>query len=310
MRPMLLLFVVLTSTACPPTGGRDGCDSDLDCGAQRCIEGGCFECASTADCGDGFCCQGVCRPADEVQERCGCAASPAGTSGNPCGEALDDALCLVDDAVATVANVGQGTCGCGCTPAQGGPICGAPDEAGGAPVCSCADNQDCAGASLDAQDRPHAVSNTCLPNATCSCVTAGGAVSPCEIDGDAPDCSFNGGCRALLADVFHCGVGNRSCLDATTGVVGTGQCFSGGCTCDNAADCQGDDLNVNTCAFPVVDEPSRCVCSGYTKAGVQIACPMELACTIDGCVYAGVPYGTEEELLAELSLAPPTNAAP
>ncbi len=314
LRTLAVIFTLASSSlptallaGCSTGSSGSDCSSDLDCGARVCVDGACVECASNGDCeAQRFCCQGICRPDDEVADRCGCSPSPTGSPGSMCTDERDDALCLVDDAVASTVNVDEGACGCGCTPALGGPICGPPEEAGGSPICGCAVNDECRGASLGGDQRPHEVANTCAPDSTCVCLTTSGPAAACDAQGATPDCSFGDGCRALLSDVAHCGVGGRVCTDPATGIVDTGACLAGGCACDDLADCTGDDLNVNSCAFVVPGEGSRCVCGGYSRGGLQSACPMELACEEGGCVKDGVVYRTEESLLGALGLAAPT----
>lgn len=298
----LILAAVLVS-ACDDPVLRDGeCRSDVDCGAGRvCSANECVECASNADCGDAeFCCQGLCRPGTEIEERCGCGASPAGSPGQSCATVEADSLCLVGGATAVVENVAQGTCGCGCTIEEGGPLCGPPATEGGPPVCSCAGNPDCRRASVDAAGRPHRVADTCTPSATCVCFSLGTATA-CDPDGNTPDCTLSGGCASLFDDPANCGVPARNCLDPSTGIADTGACVAGGCLCDDAADCSGA-VNVNTCAFVSPGEPSRCVCAGYTAGGLQSACPMELECSPNGCVLDGTEHATEESLRSALGV--------
>jgi Cys-rich repeat protein len=277
------------------------CRTDPDCGAGRvCSAGQCVECASNASCADGeFCCQGACKPAAALDDFCGCGASPAASSGQDCSTVDPLSLCLVDDEIATAANVAQGTCGCGCTPARGGPICLEP-EGDGAPVCSCNVNQDCARASPDAEGRPHRVANSCVDPGTspftCICF-AETSRATCDVDGVAPDCT-SGGCRDLRSDPANCGVPGRVCTDEATGIPDTGTCIQGGCSCNASSDCNA--TNANTCTF--VDDVARCVCAGYTSGGVPAACPMELACDTGGCVLDGAAFATEESLRSALGL--------
>jgi hypothetical protein len=276
------------------------CRSDSECGVDRVCGGGrCVQCVSNANCEAGaFCCQGVCRPSSEIDRRCGCGTAATASPGQDCTAVQSDALCLVNDSVATPADVAQGTCGCGCTPDEGGPLCGPPAEPGGAPVCSCLQNADCRKASVDAEGRPHRVANTCAPQNVCVCFTDGPS-APCDPNGGAPDCS-TGGCASLADDVQNCGVPGRSCLDPATGVADSGACVAGGCLCDDASDCAGG--NVNTCAFVVGGEPARCVCAGYTAGGLQAACPMELSCSPNGCILDGIAFSSEESLRSALGL--------
>lgn len=301
-------FAVLLALAALPAllaaGCRDAleCRDDVDCGAGRvCAANQCVQCATNADCADAeFCCQGVCRPAAEIDERCGCGASPQGSPGQSCASVEADSLCLVEDTAAVTANVAQGACGCGCTPEEGGPLCGAPAEPGGAPVCSCAENSDCRRASVDGAGRPHRVADTCTPTSTCVCFSLGTATA-CDPDGATPDCTSTGGCASLVDDPANCGVPARSCLDPATGIADTGACVGGGCLCDDAGDCGGA-VNVNTCAFVAPGQAAQCVCAGYTAAGLQAACPMELECSANGCVLDGTAFATEESLRSALGL--------
>jgi hypothetical protein len=279
------------------------CRDDLDCGAARvCTAGRCAECADNADCEtDSFCCQGACRPEAEIAERCGCGPSPAANPGTSCVDVQADAVCLVGDAVATLDTVAEGACGCGCTPADGGPRCLPPEDGDAEPVCSCAENSDCRKASQDAEGRPHRVADTCTPQDRCVCFSLG-ASEVCDPDGATPDCAASGGCRSFVDDPTSCGVSGRTCTDESTGIADVGACVAGGCTCNDAADCAGAGLNVDTCAFVAAGEPSRCVCDAYSANGAAAACPMELACSAEGCVLDGVALPTQEALLGALGL--------
>lgn len=278
------------------------CSNNEQCGAgQVCsVSGDCVECNVTGDCDAGeFCCQGACLGGDAINDHCGCGTSPAGSAGSACGSSLDTAVCLVGDAVADTSNVSSGVCGCGCTAADGGPICG-PAGDDGAPTCTCEQNTDCRGAAKDAGNRPHRVSDTCTPQGSCVCFSLGTA-DVCDPDSVAPDCASAGGCAAFNTAVDNCGSAGRVCNVAATGIDGTGTCKDGGCTCDAATDCNNG-VNVNACAFVAGEEGARCVCDGYTKGGVEAACPMELACIVGGCNLNGSPIATEEALLGALGL--------
>ena len=301
--------VLLTVAACDnPGGGGPECTADAECGANRvCAAGSCVECAANTDCeAESFCCQGVCQPATEIEQRCGCGPSVGANAGEACNPAeVSNALCLAGDVVANVDTVATGTCGCGCTPAEGGPICAAP-AAGGEPVCSCAENADCRQASVDVLNRPHRVADTCTPPtpvSTCVCFSLG-AANGCDPDGATPDCSSTGGCLSLVDDEANCGKPARSCTAAETGILDTGTCNNGGCTCDAPTDCQAAGLNVNTCAFPggAAAQVLQCLCDDFTAAGAKAACPMELACVEGGCQLDGIAHATDESLRAALGL--------
>ena len=201
-RLFCIAVVVVAVAACDNPGGAADCAADADCGAGKvCAAGTCVECAGNDDCpADFFCCQGACRNNTEVDSLCGCGPALSAFAGEQCNPAdLDNALCLVGDSVAVASNVAQGTCGCGCTPAEGGPICAAPAVAGGAPVCSCAQNADCRQASVDVEAHLHRVADTCTPDSSCVCFSLGTA-NACNPDGALPDCATTGGCLSLVDD--------------------------------------------------------------------------------------------------------------
>lgn len=286
--------------ACEGTNGAE-CVADTDCGAARvCAAGQCVACADNADCGEGqFCCNGECLADSELDRRCGCGASTGGNPGVDCTTVQPAGLCLAGEASATVDTVAQGSCGCGCSPAEGGPLCSAPEEPGLPPVCSCADNTDCRKPSGDSRGIPHRSTDTCNPSSKCVCFATSPATS-CGPDSAAPDCSA-AGCLDLLASAGSCGVASRSCTDPATGTDAAGECVDGGCTCDAATDCQGSGLNVDSCVF--IDSRSSCVCSGYTRGALAAACPMELPCAgAAGCTLDGVSYTTEEAMRTGLGL--------
>lgn len=297
----LTCAAVLAASSCednPPE-----CATDADCGAARvCAAGSCVACADNADCGAGqFCCSGGCLADTELDRRCGCGPAQAGNPGTDCTVIEPAGLCLVGEATATVDTVGQGSCGCGCSAASGGPICGMPEEPGQPAVCSCLDNSDCRVPSADAAGVPHRSTDTCTPGAKCVCYSTPAPSTSCGAAGSLPDCSANSGCVNLLTNASGCGVAGRSCLDPATGLDSGGACVDGGCACDAATDCQGTGLNVDSCVF--VGASARCACSGYTRGGVQAACPMELGCAgAAGCALDGVNYTTEEAMRSALGL--------
>lgn len=293
---------VLLAQACE-TSPPPECVSNADCGAARvCAAGQCVACAQNADCGaDQFCCNGECLADTELDRRCGCGPSSGGNPGADCTVLEPAGLCLVGEASATIDTVGQGTCGCGCSPSEGGPLCAPPDEPGQPPICSCTDNADCRGPSADSRGIPHRSTDTCTPGAKCVCYSTTAPATSCGVDGSAPDCSATSGCVNLLSTATSCGVANRSCEDPAFGTGVGAQCVDGGCTCDAATDCQGTGLNVDSCVF--IGDQSSCVCSGYTRGGVQAACPMELVCGgATGCALDGVSYTTEEAMRTALGL--------
>lgn len=292
-------FLVLP--ACE-TGDPPECVSNVDCGAARvCAAGQCVACAENADCGaDQFCCNGACLADTELDRRCGCGPSTGGNAGADCTTVEPAGLCLVGEASATIDTVSQGSCGCGCSAAEGGPLCAPPEEPGQPPVCSCAANDDCRKPSVDSAGIPHRSTDTCNPSSKCVCYSTSPATS-CGPDSAAPDCSATGGCLNLLTTATSCGIAGRSCVDPATGSGTGGECVNGGCTCDAAPDCQGAGLNVDSCVF--IDASSSCVCGGYTRGGVQAACPMELTCQgAAGCNLDGVNFTTEEALRTTLGL--------
>ncbi len=269
-----------------------------------CAAAQCVECGSNSDCVDGaFCCQGICRPAADIEERCGCGASPTASAGETCTAAeVSNALCLVGDTVATPDNVAQGVCGCGCTPAEGGPICAAPEAAGAQPVCSCSgDNNECKRAAVDTAGRPHRVADICTPDLSCVCFSLGTA-DVCDPDGPTPDCASSGGCQSFVDDPQNCGKPARSCTAAETGIPATGACLGGGCSCDDPTDCRATGLNVDNCAFPGPGRPLQCVCDDFSADGFLAPCPMELACVAGGCLLDGTAFSTDVALRAALGL--------
>lgn len=278
------------------------CDDDVDCGAARvCAAGQCVACDDNADCGAGqFCCGGECLADTEVGRRCGCGPALGGNPGVDCTVLEPAGLCLASGLTASVDTVSQGSCGCGCTAAEGGPICAAPDQPGQAALCSCLENSDCRVPSLDAAGRPHRSTDTCNPSSACVCYAAAATPSACDPDSAAPDCS-SAGCVSLLASATDCGVGGRTCLDPATGLGANGSCIEGGCACDHEDDCAGDALNVDACVF--LGGAARCVCSGYTRAGDPAPCPMALLCAgATGCSLEGASYASEEALRAAFGL--------
>lgn len=297
--------LVFAASACvlPPLDAE--CQQNPDCGATKvCAAGKCVQCAANADCAvDNFCCQGECLGASSVEAHCGCGPALSASAGDACDPAArDTAICLVGDVVATSVNVAQGTCGCGCTAAQGGPICEAPAVAGEQPTCSCNENADCKKAAVDLGSQPHRVADTCTPDSSCVCFSLGTAAA-CDPDSATPDCASEGGCQALGTDPQNCGQAGRSCTAEATGVLDTGVCVAGGCSCSGLGDCVGADLNVNDCVFPTVDaEETRCVCNSFTVDGVRTACPMELVCAVGGCVLDGTAFATDTALRAALGL--------
>lgn len=288
--------------ACDGDGGARECSADGDCGAGLVCTGDfqCAQCDDNGDCGaDSFCCRGQCHGAADVNTLCGCGPALSGNAGTDCNSVDADALCLVGDVGATPANVSAGVCGCGCTPAEGGPICNDPLEPGGAPVCSCLENADCRGPSVDATGRPHLATDTCSPDSSCVCFRAADQAA-CDADSATPDCTSDG-CQSLDDDINNCGIAGRVCSDPANGVDdGSGTCIEGGCQCDQQSDCGAG--NVDTCFL--FDEGLRCVCDGYEANGVKSACPIESDCVAEGCVIDGVPYATQDDLLAALGVAP------
>jgi hypothetical protein len=300
-----MAIAIAAIVACEPRNDDDGCTNNADCAVGRiCVAGTCAECAGSGDCAaDQFCCQGACLPESETERRCGCSPTLNGNPGADCTASAELQLCLVDGAVATRDDVDQGACGCACTPAQGGPLCAPPEEAGGTPRCTCEENVDCRGASSDALGRPHRSADTCTPptpTSSCVCFSTGNA-TVCDPDGETPDCTSVGGCASLATDILNCGVPARSCSDAATGLDdGSGTCIEGGCECNADSDCVGEGLNVDSC--DIVGDSARCICDDYTRAGEPAACPMELECVTGGCSLDGVVFATEEDLKAELDV--------
>jgi hypothetical protein len=292
--------LMLSASTCGPEVPAPECTSDADCGAERCVASTCVACASADDCADGgFCCRGACLASTELEANCGCGASPAASAGADCG-ASENALCVAAGLTVTPSTVAEGQCACTCSAAEGGPTCEAPPAPGEAPLCSCAENSECRGATEDSDGQIHRVADTCTPQGSCVCFSLGTA-NVCG--GATPDCASAGGCASFGDDVDNCGVAARVCTDEATGIAGTGACVTGGCTCNDAGDCQGAGLNVNSCAFVEAGEPSRCVCSGYQlQAGGPSACPLELECVAGGCELDGVAHATEAALRQALGL--------
>ncbi|MCC7073036.1 MAG: hypothetical protein IT383_17065 [Deltaproteobacteria bacterium] len=301
LKLLVLAVASLGGMACEVFDSAE-CHADADCGAARvCAAGQCVACADNADCGAGqFCCGGECRAESEIDRRCGCGPSTGGNPGVDCTAIEPAGLCLAGGVTAGPDTVSQGSCGCGCSAAEGGPICGAPDEPGQAALCSCAENGDCRTPSVDAAGRPHRSTDTCNPSSKCVCYATSAPSTSCGPDGPAPDCSDTG-CVNLLESATDCGVAGRNCLEAATSVDGGGSCVEGGCTCDHEDDCAGANLNVDTCVF--IGGSARCVCSGYTRAGTQAPCPMAIACAgAAGCSLDGASYTSEEALRAAFGL--------
>jgi Cys-rich repeat protein len=295
----VVAVVALSVAGCPPPDDAE-CASDSQCGSgQVCAAGSCVECDDNGDCeATEFCCKGECKAEADIANFCGCGTAEGGSAGAVCGDAIETSLCLVDGELANLANVSSGTCGCGCTVADGGPLCTPSAVAGEETKCTCANNEQCRGAAEDATGRPHVVSDTCTPDDSCVCFSLGTA-NVCDINSATPDCASAGGCRAFDTDVANCGSAGRVCNVAATGIEGTGTCLSGGCTCDVPGDCTGG-VNVDSCAFAGPDGPLRCVCAGYTSGGVAASCPMELECVAGGCQFGAEIFATEEALRARL----------
>lgn len=285
-----VVVVVLGFTAALVVDGCDPgtCRADGDCATGVCIDGGCFDCRTSDDCPGGTCCNGSCTAAD-VDDICGCAAAPRGDRGTSC----EASLCLVGRERATSATVGDGVCDCPCSPADGGSVCIADASATDGFVCGCDRNDPvgtCEGASIDVNGIPHRPADTCSPTSSCVCFAAGGTCGAGE------NCTADG-CINLDSD-DNCGVANRVCSNAATGVV-DGVCNDGGCTCDAPSDCRGEGLNVDDCAFGRGDV-LQCLCNGYVADGDQAPCPLGLPCVEGGCRFDGSVYATKEALLDAL----------
>jgi hypothetical protein len=290
----LPLCALLSTLACEPAAE---CRVDADCSSdEHCSTAGtCVGCLDSGDCAAGsVCCRGSCA-AVEVEGACGCEAAPNGDNGTACV----DKLCLVGDARATAANIADGVCSCPCDPGTGGTVCTIDDVAENGFTCGC-DREDpvgtCEAPSVDVNGIFHRPADTCSPDETCVCFAGGGTC------GAAEDCT-SAGCVDLVSDVTNCGVAERTCTDPTTGVV-DGVCNNGGCACDVPTDCQGEGLNVDSCAFGDGDS-LRCLCDGYTIDGVDAPCPLSLACVEGGCRFDGAVYATNIALAAALQVRLP-----
>jgi hypothetical protein len=305
MRILLIALAVATiatsflATGCPDESRE--CNADAECGSGLICttDFRCAQCDDNGDCGaESFCCRGVCHGAADVNTLCGCGPAFSGNEGSNCESVDANSLCLVGDVGAGVDNVSQGTCGCGCTPAEGGPICGDPAAPGEPPICTCEDNDDCRGPSVDANGRPHLATDTCSPDSSCVCFSADDQ-NACDANSATPDCTSDG-CQSLDDDVNNCGVAGRICSDPATGLEdGTGTCVDGGCQCDAQSDCVGG--NTDTCFL--FDDGLRCVCDGYEANGQRAACPIEATCGDGGCTIDGTPYATQDALNAALGIA-------
>lgn len=298
-----LLALAFLSLAGCPGGLAQECGTNADCpGGRMCApDGSCVQCLTNDHCSaEQFCCQGGCYDDSEVEERCGCAASPSGAAGDRCEDTTN--VCLVSGERATAANVADGVCGCSCDASAGGTLCSVDGD--GELSCTC-DRSDPAGTcerpALDARGNPHIVADTCSPQASCVCFAE--ANSACDPLSDRPDCT-SVGCVNALNDVENCGVGGRVCTDPDMGIEDTGVCVNGGCTCDAQSDCRGPGLNVDECVLVGTGAP-QCVCDDYeVEEGVKGACPLGLVCVDGGCSLEGVAYGTRAALLQALGVFP------
>jgi hypothetical protein len=300
-RAWLVAFVVvgaLFAVGCPRLDGS--CRNDVDCtgNRSRCdtFSGVCVECTGAGECaGDAFCCGGTCTATVDVDKHCGC--SPVPTSrGDDC-TALD-LMCLVQNEPAAAVNAIEGECGCPCTPEQGGALC-VGKNGDGSFQCGCDQNADlatCGKPALDAEGALHIVADLCLPTGTCGCFGTG-TPSTCDPLGAAPDCTASG-CLALKDDAANCGVQGNVCADLEGDDVEGGRCEGGGCRCVGRDSCkagEGTTGNVDTCAF-LQDDFAQCVCAAFTADGVVAACPLGLACKVDGCELDAVRFTTAEAL--------------
>lgn len=296
---LLVLLVGLAASGVLGIIGCDavpgGCRSDADCNGSAAIcdvsAAVCVACLASSDCEEGAaCCQGDCRTGT-VEELSGCDAATTGDGPTACA----DQVCIVGEARAAIATVGDGVCACPCDPASGGTVCTVDDSAAGF-TCGC-DRTDpvgtCEAAAIDAAGIPHRPADSCSPDNTCFCFAT---TTVCT---GSADCT-GAGCVDLVNDAASCGVAGRACTDDATGIAADARCLSGGCACNAASDCTGAGLNVDSCAF-VNDEASQCVCDNYTSAGAPAACPMGLACEVGGCVFEGQAYADRDALVAAVA---------
>jgi dienelactone hydrolase len=130
------------------------------------------------------------------------------------------------------------------------------------------------------------------------CSTTGTCGDCLDSDDCGTDDCTTASCLDLVGDATNCGVAGRICTDAATGIV-DGRCENGGCACDAPSDCQGEGLNVDSCALGDGDA-LRCLCAGYTVNGVEAPCPLGLACVEGGCLFDGDIYATSDALNAAL----------
>jgi hypothetical protein len=230
---LLVLLVGLTTAGVVGIMGCDavpgGCTSDADCSGSAAIcdvsAAICVACEASSDCQDGaVCCQGDCRDGT-VEELCGCDADSTGDGPTAC----NDQVCIVGDARASVATIGDGVCGCPCDPGIGGTVCTVDESAAGF-SCGC-DRTDpvgtCEAAAIDAAGIPHRPADTCAPDNSCVCFAS---TTVCE---GSADCT-GAGCVDLVNDATTCGVAGRICADDATGIAADARCLSGGCACNAA----------------------------------------------------------------------------
>lgn len=297
-------FVLALAALSGCTGEPTGCTADADCGEQRCIvdTGECVDCLTSADCADnGGCCNGVCVTPDTFEDNCGCAEAPGTDRGTSCPS--NRPICVAGGIRVTGAELADGECASPCTPEFGGTISAVDNTAPGGYNCTCNGNDDegtCRVPFLRADGRPHRGSDTCDPEDKCTCFYGNG-----RCPASSPDCAGNNGCINLHSDTDNCGLAGRECNNDATGIAGAaGICVDGGCTCDQASDCQGDGLNVDACQLVGNGSVNQCVCDDFEAFGLNSACPLQLACVTGGCQFEGTAYGTMDELLDALNIEP------
>lgn len=303
---------LLTAAGCDndndPPPPDPGCSVDADCAEGRhCADNGdCVECTEAAHCGEGeLCCRGACLADGEQEDSCGCGLQPGGATGTTC-DALE--LCVAGGERVSGDNLAEGTCACTCDPSQGGTLCTVDEQAALGFSCSCdrTDLATCERPALDDYGSPHVVADTCNPSEACVCF---GSSNACDPDGQNPDCTING-CENLYGNDASCGVPDRDCRAAGTGLdSGGGTCRNGGCECDGPSDCQGDGLNVDQCVF--LSSGAQCVCDDYVIGEEKAPCPLGLECVSGGCELDGTAYATAIDLYSALDIdAPPPSEPP
>jgi hypothetical protein len=294
----------LTAPAC--TGMPQGCQSDADCDGQRCVvdTGECVDCIDSADCEDGGgCCNGACIASSTFESNCGCEPAVGAAQGSTC-EAARPICTGPDNNRASGANLADATCKSPCDPSLGGTLSAVDNTQARGYDCTCSgadDDGTCNVPFLRADGLPHRGSDLCDPNDKCTCFN--GPVGNDGCPALIPDCDSNAGCVDLNDATDHCGLASHDCTEPANGPDdGSGTCINGGCTCDQAGDCQGAGSNTDSCQFVGDGTVTQCVCDDFEAGGDSAACPMQLECVSGGCQLDGAIYGTLADLLDALGL--------